>query len=186
MLSAGDFYVNNVTPVTGRAGVSLSWGGAYTGFTVGKTVFTDVLPEGNARVYINLREQGLMLTIRQLYDVFRVSREEDVLALLRPYIGAGKAVDAIRRLGLLDPVKLASLVVWLTDVLGLRVTSVELVEDLETGQPQFIGIYIDDCGWDEWKILSRTVKKQLVSEGFDDVAGRVALVCRQAFRTQRS
>jgi len=114
-----------------------------------------------------------------------MSREEDVLALLKQYIGTGEVVDTIRRLGLLDLVRLVSLVMWLTDVLGLRVISVDLVEDLETGRPQFIGIYIDGCDWDEWKILSKTVKKQLVSEGFDDVAGRVALVCKQALMTRR-
>ena len=126
-----------------------------------------------------------MPTIRQLYDMLRMSKE-DVLTMLKRYTETDEVIDAIKRLRFLDLGKLASLIIWLTNVLELRVTSINLVEDLETGQPQFIGIYIEDCGWDEWKILSRTVKKQLVSEGFDDVAGRVALVCKQALGTRRS
>lgn len=126
-----------------------------------------------------------MPTIRQLYDMLRMSKE-DVLTMLKRYTETDEVVDTIKRLRFLDLGKLASLIIWLTNVLELKVTSINLVEDLETGQPQFIGIYIEDCGWDEWKILSRTVKKQLVSEGFDDVAGRVALVCKQALGTRRS
>ena len=126
-----------------------------------------------------------MLTIRQLYDMLRMSKE-DVLTMLKRYTETDEVIDAIKRLRFLDLGKLASLIIWLTNVLELRVTSINLVEDLETGQPQFIGIYIEDCGWGEWKILSRTVKKQLVSEGFDDVAERVALVCKQALGTRRS
>jgi len=117
--------------------------------------------------------------------MLRMSKE-DVLTMLKRYTETDEVIDAIKRLRFLDLGKLASLIIWLTNVLELRVTSINLVEDLETGQPQFIGIYIEDCGWDEWKILSRTVKKQLVSEGFDDVAGRVALVCKQALGTRRS
>lgn len=149
------------------------------------SVSADTTPGNTIRLLTNIIEQKLVLSIRQLYDVLKVSRE-DVLAVLKRYTGADEIVDAIKRLGFLDPVELASLIMWLTSVLELRVTSISLVEDLETRQPQFIEILIEDCGWDEWKILSRIVKKQLVSEGFNDVAGRVVLVCKQAFLTQRS
>jgi len=150
-----------------------------------RNVFVDTTLENTTRLHINLREQRVMPTIRQLYDMLRMSKE-DVLMMLKRYTETDEVIDAIKRLRFLDLGKLASLVIWLTNVLELKVTNINLVEDLETGQLQFIGIYIEDCGWDEWKILSRTVKKQLVSEGFDDVAGRVALVCKQALKTRRS
>jgi len=149
-----------------------------------RNVFVDTTLENTARLHINLREQRVMPTIRQLYDMLRMSREA-VLTILKQYIKTDEVIDAIERLRFLDLEKLASLIIWLTNVLELKVTSIDLVEDLETGQPQFIGIYIEDCDWDEWKILSRTVKRQLVSEGFSDVAGRVAIVCKQALKIQR-
>lgn len=150
-----------------------------------RNVFVDTTLENTARLHINLREQRVMPTIRQLYDMLRMSREA-VLTILKQYIKTDEVIDAIERLRFLDLEKLASLIIWLTNVLELKVTSIDLVEDLETRQPQFIGIYIEDCDWDEWKILSRTVKRQLVSEGFSDVAGRVAIVCKQALKIQRS
>jgi len=70
-------------------------------------------------------------------------------------------------------------------VLGYKVTNVSLVEDLETGELQFVSVYIDNCGWMEWKILSKFVKKRLVEEGFSDIAGRVALVYRKALQTRK-
>lgn len=149
-----------------------------------RNVFADTTLENTARLYINLREQRVMPTIRQLYDMLRMSREA-VLTILKQYIKTDEVIDAIERLRFLDLEKLASLIIWLTNVLELKVTSINLVEDLETRQPQFIGIYIEDCDWDEWKILSRTIKRQLVSEGFSDVAGRVAIVCKQALKIQR-
>lgn len=149
-----------------------------------RNVFVDTTLENTARLHINLREQRVMPTIRQLYDMLRMSREA-VLTILKQYIKTDEVIDAIERLRFLDLEKLASLIIWLTNVLELKVTSIDLVEDLETGQPQFIGIYIEDCDWDEWKILSRTIKRQLVSEGFSDVAGRVAIVCKQALKIQR-
>ena len=117
--------------------------------------------------------------IRNIRTIYNKIADEDVLQILEQYAKA-ELIDAIKRLGLLDIKKLGSLIVWLTRMLGLRVSGVDLVEEPETGQPQFIAVYIEDCGWDEWRRLSRQVKKQLVDEGLDDVAGKVALVCSEA------
>ena len=114
-------------------------------------------------------------SIRRLYN--KIS-EEDALIVLKYYTET-EIIDAIRKLGFLDLRKLASLIIWLTKR-GLQISRLGLVEEPETGQPQFIAVYIEGCGWDEWRRLSRQVKKQLVDEGLDDVAGRVALVCSQA------
>lgn len=187
MLPVNDFYSNT------EMGLSASWSRAYissiyyqveVGTPVGSE-FKDTPLWEIGRLRINLKEQSMMLTIRQLYSALKTLKEEDILIILKQYIKTSKVINAIGKFEFLDLRKLTSIVVWLTSILKLRVSGIGLVEDLETGQPQFIGIYIEDCDWNEWKILSRTVKKQLISEGFDDVAGRVALVCKQAFRTRR-
>jgi len=137
------------------------------------------------RLHISFGEQKVTPTIRQLYEELK-THEEYVLAMLKQYTGNEEVINAIKRSGFLDLEKLASLIIWLIDVQKHKVASIDLVEDLETGQPLFISIYIEECDWDTWRILSKTVKKQLVSEGFNDVAGRVALVCKQALRIRRS
>lgn len=193
MIPVKDFYFNIETPFP-EMRLSASWGSVHIlssfspvelGIPV-RSVFVDTSLEDVARLHINLKEQRVIPTIRQLYDMLRMFKEEDVLMILKRYTKTNEIIDVIKKLKFLDLGKLASLIIWLTSVLELKVASINLVEDLETGQPQFIGVYIEDCGWDEWKILSRTVKKQLISEGLDDVAGRVALVCKQALKTRRS
>lgn len=124
-------------------------------------------------------EAQKVLPISYLYYVMKALKEEEISALLGLYFGG--AADAVKRLDV-DPRKLASLMLWLMDTLRLKISGADIVEDPETGEPQFIEVYVEDCGWDEWKILSRTVKEHLVGEGFDDIAGRVALVCRKALR----
>jgi len=131
-------------------------------------------------------EQRAVLTLRQSYNALRKLEEKDVITLLKHFTKAEEVIDYIVKHGFLDLRKLASLVVWLTNTLELKVSDISFAQDLETGELLFVEIYIEDCGWDEWKLLSRIVKKQLVSEGFDDVAGRVALVCWEGLKTQRS
>jgi hypothetical protein len=130
--------------------------------------------------------EAVPLTVRQVY--YRLRRMDRRVAelLVERYAGSREAVKAIEASGLLDLAKLASLIIWLAGPLSLRVDGLGLVVDVETGEPQFIAVYIGDCGWDEWKVISRTVKEHLVGEGFSDIAGRVALVCSRAFETPRS
>ena len=183
----------NIRTLFPGTGLSRSWGETYilSSFYSIKTSeiienrFVDVTPGNMIRMYISFMEQRIVPSIRQLYSMLRESKE-DVLAILRQYVETDEVINTVKKLKFLDLEKLASLIMWLTDVLNLKVTSINLVEDPETGRPQFIGIYIEDCGWDEWKLLSKTVKKQLVNEGFNDVAGQVALICRQALGAQRS
>ena len=183
----------NIRTLFPGTGLSRSWGETYilSSFYSIKTSeiienrFVDVTLGNTIRMYISFREQRIVPSIRQLYSMLGESKE-DVLAILNQYVETNEVISTIKKLKFLDLGKLASLIIWLTNVLNLKVTSINLIEDLETGQPQFIGIYIEECGWDEWKLLSKTVKKRLVNEGFNDVAGRVALICRQALGTQRS
>ena len=157
-------------------GASASWGGQYISVSQVGT-----LELGEIRLYVE--EESVVPTVRQLYSALKALKEEDVSNLLKKYIKTSREIDAVREL--LDLRRLASLILWLTGTLKLEVSSVDLVEDLETGQPMFLGVYIKGCGWDEWKAISRSVKERLVSEGFSDVAGRVALVCEEALMTQR-
>ncbi len=149
-------------------------------YTVGITVNRDVVKEVESM-------PESMLTIHGIYDMLRVFRGEKVLCVLREYLHLnGESMSILKRIGELEFVdlrKFASLLLWLVNVLRYKVTNVSLVEDLETGELEFVSVHIDNCGWKEWKILSKFVKKRLVEEGFSDIAGRVALVCRKALQT---
>ncbi len=130
-----------------------------------------------------------MLSIHRIYDELRVFSKEKVLSVLRQYLRLNEeGMLVLKRIGELEFVdlwKFASLLLWMVNIQGYRVADVSLAEDLETGEPQFVSVYIDNCGWREWKRLSKFVKKRLVEEGFSDIAGRVALVCRKALQTPR-
>ena len=121
--------------------------------------------------------------------MLRVLREEKVLSVPREYLHLNEeSMLILKRIGELEFVdlgKFVSLLLWLVNVLRYKVTDVSLVEDLEAGELQFVSVHIDNCGWEEWKILSKFVKKRLVEEGFSDIAGRVALVCRKVLQTRR-
>ena len=151
-------------------------------YTVGITVNRDVVKEVESM-------PESMLTIHGIYDMLRVFEGEKVLSVLREYLHLNEeSMSILKRIGELEFVdlrKFASLLLWLVNVLRYKVTDVSLVEDLETGELQFVSVHIDNCGWKEWKTLSKFVKKRLVEEGFSDIAGRVALVCRKALQTRK-
>jgi len=124
-----------------------------------------------------------MLTIHGIYDMLRVFRGEELFSILRKHLHLNEeSMSVLKRIGgfeFVDLWKFASLLLWLVDVLRYTVIDVSLAEDLETGELQFVTVHIDNCGWEEWKKLSKFVKERLVEEGFSDIAGRVALVCRK-------
>ena len=145
-------------------------------------VFKNAYTMDTAVVRVAVKEARGKQTIRSIYSMLQTFRDEEVSSILKQYL-KGDVLKRIKELKFVDLRKLASLILLLVDTLGYEVTGVGFAEDLETGKLQFISIYIDGCGWDEWKSLSRSIKKRLVEEGFDDVASRVALVCRKALRT---
>ena len=130
-----------------------------------------------------------MLSIHSIYCELRVFSKEKVLSVLRHYFYLNEEdMLVLKRIGeheFVDLRRLASLFLWIVNIQGYRVAGVSLAEDLETGELQFVNAHIDNCGWREWKKLSKFVKKRLVEEGFSDIAGRVALVCRKALQTPR-
>ncbi|BES81075.1 hypothetical protein PABY_06420 [Pyrodictium abyssi] len=80
-----------------------------------RNVFVDTTLENTTRLHIKLREQRATPTIRQLYDMLRMSKE-DVLTTLKRYTETDEVIDAIKRLRFLDLGKLASMIIWLTNV----------------------------------------------------------------------
>ncbi len=150
--------------------------------TVGITVNRDVVKEVES-----MPEN--MLTIRGIYDMLWVLREETVLSLVRKYLRLSEeSMSTLKRIGELEFIdlrKFTSLLLWLVNILRYKVTNVSLVENLETGELQFVSVHIDNCDWKEWKMLSKFVKRRLVEEGFNDIAGRVALVCKKALQIRK-
>jgi hypothetical protein len=121
-------------------------------YTVGITVNRDVVKEVESM-------PESMLTIHGIYDMLRVFREEKVLSVLREYLHLSEeSMSMLKRIGELEFVdlrKFASLLLLLVNISRYKVTDVSLVEDLETGELQFVSVHIDNCGWKEWKILSK-------------------------------
>jgi len=123
--------------------------------------------------------------IRSILSALEKLDDEEVLATLERCLAD---LDRGSLLGLrlasgsasVDLRRLASLLLWLSCVLGCRVVDANPAVDPESNETLFIGVYIGNCGWEEWKALSKLAKKQLVDEGLDDVARRVAIVCAGA------
>jgi len=156
---------------------------------IGRYVYTvDITVNRDAVKEIESIPENI-LSIHYIYDMLRVFRREKVLFLLSKHLYLNEeSMSILERIGELEFVdlrKFASLLLWLVNVLRYKVTDVSLVEDLETEELQFVSVHIDNCGWNEWKRLSKFVKKRLVEEGFSDIASRVALVCKKALQTQK-
>jgi len=137
-------------------------------------------------IRLEFRESSWHLqSLHQLYKSLKELEMREVISLLEAYVESKDVLEYIARTEFLDIRKLAMLVVWINSSLNVNVSSIGIVDDPEMGETQFIAVYLNECGWEEWKVLSKTIKSQLVSEGFSDVAGRVAIVCSQALQIQR-
>ena len=108
------------------------------------------------------------VNIRQILAFIDEATAESVIS---EYIGA----DDVK--GLVNVKELSSLILWLKYVVELKVTDVSLFED-----PPFIEIDIDGCGWEEWGVIAKDVKGELINEGLGDLAEKVALVCPKALK----
>ena len=78
---------------------------------------------------------------------------------------------------LVDPKELAALILWLEHVLELKVIDVAVSREFS-----FVEVDIDDCGWEEWRAIAKEVKGELVNEGLERLAGKVALVCPKGLK----
>jgi len=129
-------------------------------------------------------------TIHSILNALQDLGDEEVLAILERYLidlnqESMLSLKLISKSVFTDLRKLASLLIWLSNIRGYKVVDISPVEDPESNETLFIGIYIGNCGWEEWRALSKLVKKQLIDEGFDDIARRVAIVCTKALQTRR-
>ncbi|MCE4610579.1 MAG: hypothetical protein F7B17_01245 [Desulfurococcales archaeon] len=131
------------------------------------------------------------VSIQSIYDTLKVLDEEHLLRLTKDYLSLEDesilALKNLREKGFIDLKKLVALLIWLVSASGhhYKVVGLDIAVDPETKEPLFINIYVSNCGWDQWKHLSKSVKKRLVKEGFTDVAGKVALVCKEALQALR-
>ncbi|BBG23207.1 hypothetical protein IC006_0491 [Sulfuracidifex tepidarius] len=106
--------------------------------------------------------------------------EKDALELLKRY-ATDDCINEIKKF--IDIKNLASLVLWLLNTFNwIRISSIDLAEDIESSQPLFVEIHLDNCGWDEWKEIARSTKDTLNREGIHDIASKVIIVCDQAIQ----
>lgn len=97
-------------------------------------------------------------------------------AIVNNILGNYLKVNEIK--DLIDVRKLTALLIWLKYVIGLKIIDVTIFKN-----PPFIEIDIDECGWEEWDIIARSVKSELINESLEDVAERVAIICPKALRS---
>lgn len=79
---------------------------------------------------------------------------------------------------LIDPSKLAALILWLEYIQGLRVTNIYAMGDSSV-IVNVAGYNVYDC-----KSISRAVKVNLIAEGLEDLAKKIEIVC-PAFKVSR-
>jgi len=103
--------------------------------------------------------------------------EKEALEILKTYIDK----DSVNRISnFIDLRGLVSTVLWLSNTFPINISSISITEDVESSQPLFVEIHIDNCDWEEWKYLAKYTKDTLNREGLGDIAGKVVLVCNQA------
>ena len=116
------------------------------------------------------------MSLREIYQEVQGITAGEVLSLLEDYLDR-ETVIALRDSNFVDLREFAAFFLWLVNVKGYKVNSVGLVYDPETEEPLFLAVYID-CGEAEWRPMSISVKKHMVEQGFGELAGRVALICK--------
>ena len=136
-------------------------------------------------------QQKDRVPVEAIYNALKILDKDYLLRLTKNYLSLAEehvvALKSLSEKGFIDLRKLVALLIWLVSASGhnYKVVDLEIVVDPETKEPLFINVYIGNCGWDEWKWLSRSVKKCIVKEGFIDVAGKVVFVCKEALQTLR-
>jgi len=108
----------------------------------------------------------------------RIDKEE-ALKVLKNYVDE----DCLSKVGnFVDLRSLASVVLWLTKEFSVGISSISVVEDVETSQPLFVEIGINDCDWEKWIYLAKYTKDTLKREGLGDITGKVVLVCDKSIQ----
>ena len=107
-----------------------------------------------------------------------------VLEVLKKYALTERFEEAIDELsGFVDLSQLAAMLVWLERSLeGYRLESFTLLKDPEFNEPLTVAIHIGGCGLEEWEMIERSIKQELLEEGFSDLVVKVTIVCIDVFR----
>jgi len=116
-------------------------------------------------------------------SIFNMIDKKEALEILETYIDK----DCMNRISnFIDLRGLASTVLWLIikfqNTFQINISSISIIEDVESSQPLFVEIRINNCDWEEWKYLAKYTKDTLNKEGLGDIAGKVVLVCNQAMQ----
>ena len=111
-------------------------------------------------------------------DVGRELRE-GLISVAKRYALATDVDVALRELrSLVDLDRLALLLVWLELRYGVyRLKGFSIIREVETGDILTTGVYLENCGKDEWSEIARNVKSYLNSHGLADVAGKASIIC---------
>jgi hypothetical protein len=113
-------------------------------------------------------------------SIFNMIDKKEALEILKTYIDK----DCMNRISnFIDLRGLASIVLWLINKFQeVNISSISITEDIESSQPLFVEIRINNCDWKKWKYLAKQTKDTLNREGLGDIAGKVVLVCNQAMQ----
>jgi hypothetical protein len=124
-----------------------------------------------------------LATIKQYYSAVLEGRV-DLRAVLKKYALTERFEEAIDELsGFVDLSRLAAMLAWLEGSLeGYRLESFTLLIDPEFNEPLTVAIHIGGCDFEEWEIIVKSIKQKLLEEGFNDLAGKVTIVCIDVFR----
>jgi|GEM_PF-1064845 len=148
----------------------------------------------NFTIYSNLEQTQISISSKYIPDnittttetysnsirsIFNMIDEKEALEILKTYIDK----DCVNRISnFIDLRGLASIVLWLINTFPINISSISITEDVESSQPLFVEIRINNCDWEEWKYLAKYTKDTLNREGLGDIAGKVVLVCNQAMQ----
>lgn len=116
------------------------------------------------------------MSLSEIYQEIQGLKVDDVLSLLNEYLDRD-TVTALGYSNFVDLRKFTAFFLWLVNVKGYRVSDVGLVRDPETEEPLFLAVYVN-CGEAEWRSMSMSVKRYMAEQGFRDLAGKVALICK--------
>jgi hypothetical protein len=104
------------------------------------------------------------------------------LEVLRRYALTDNFEEAVRELSsLVDPFQLALLLLRL-EKWGYELEGFTLLRDPEFSEPLTVAVHIKGCGFEEWGATVRSVKQRLLEEGLEELAGKVTVVCIDAFK----
>jgi hypothetical protein len=103
-------------------------------------------------------------------------------SVLRRYALTESFEEAVKELSsFVDPSKLAKLLKRLEEW-GYELEGFTLLKDPEFSEPLAVAIHVEGCNLEEWEAVERDIKQRFPEEGLGDLAGKVTIVCIDAFR----